>query len=450
MAIRCKNDTLMNKIGIRKVDKLTEVTFAVLQDADSCVKLNTKNYHAFEGNNATFNQYRVPEDMFSCLAEGCKNTGTLLVTGGAGATTSATFVIPSDSTEYVAGVVTYYLDLPVPDNYSVEVTISDLKDTNQTNADVYDSTVTAEHKGFYPMVVDLSQAPQAQKGNGWQPTENGVMIKIAVTPADAATVSSIGFSSIYIFDSSEDLEVNDVVKVGCIDELTGEIAIDPADTTCFGISYDETSIEIERTLTGKSVTENYWKLNPLMHKGKKSKGWYIHTEEREVVPTVVDGRNYGLIQLPDLQLEECAFTKAQISDNCDVTTASLNRVNTPVPMVINERQFIVMDGTTTNKYDAGKVLFHSDIVGQKVIISYPKEADVEHFIADETQINYRRVRMTVQQEQTDDVHQVYIFNNVLVTSFPMTINNEETSFEFTLSIQRDKNGVFFEEYRIIE
>ena len=44
----------------------------------------------------------------------------------------------------------------------------------------------------------------------------------------------------------------------------------------------------------------------------------------------------------------------------------------------------------------------------------------------------------------------YIFNNVLVTSFPTTLSNtDETTFEFEVSIQKDNNGRFFEVQKLL-
>ncbi|MGM0175687.1 hypothetical protein [Enterococcus sp. DIV0800] len=447
---RCKPSVLLNKIGNKKLDATTETSFAVLTDADSCVKLNTRNFFGYKGESVTFNQYNTPDDLFSCLAEDCKNSGTLRVTNTTGTKTSATFLIPSDATEYFAGVVTYYVDLPGAGTYELETTLSDLKDTNQTDADVYTHTITAENGGFYPCVVDLTQLPTSQEGSGWMASENGLTITIALTPPTEESVANFGFSSIYVYDTSEDFEVNDVVKLGCLDELAGDDTIDPADATCFGSGYDPNSISVERSITAKKATPNYWKLNPLMSRGHKTKGWFLHTVEREVTEVTKDGICFGMLQFPDMDLDECAFTKAAIADNCNVTDAELNRVNSPVIMALSEKQFILLDGKVTNSYDAGMMLFHESMIGRKVIVSYPKQADVEHFVADESALTTRRVRASYEKIQTDGVRKVYIFNNVLITSFPQTINGEETTFEFTLSIQRDRNNRFYEVFRITE
>lgn len=451
---RCKNDALINKIGVKQMIKTTEVDFAVLTDIDNCMRINTTNYLEFTGENATYNPYKVPNDKFNCLAEGCRNTGTLTVAPGTKVDTSvgATFSIGYDATEFYAGVATYYVYFPEKGSYTIETTIADLTEKDLKNSDAYIKPIEVETEGFQPVVVDFSKAPDSQKGTGWKASEKGAIINILVRGLEDEPLPEvgIGFSSIYFYDSIEDFEVNDVVKIGCIDELAGDITVDPVDASCWGSGYDPTSVSIERTLTGKAATPNYWKLNPLMTKGTKTTGWYIQGDDREVQPVTIGGVQYGYVQFPDMDIEECGFTTAAIDDSCNVTDAALNRVNSPVIVDLNEKQFIVLDGTTTEATEAGTILFHHSLVGLKVVVSYPKKAVVEQYVANEEALDERRVRMSFTECQTDGVRHQYIYNNVLITSFPQTINNEETTFEFTISIQRDKNGNFFEKYRIVE
>lgn len=447
---RCKNDRLIDKIGIEKLDKTVEVEMSILADIDSCVKTNTKNYLSIDGNTSSYNPYTVPADMFSCLPEGCKNSGTLTVTNGAGLATGGTFAVKADATEFVAGVVTYYIHFPAAGTYTVATTISDITDISQTNADVYTQDITVTGEGFFPVAIDLSQAPSSLNGTGWVATESGILINIDVLAEDELLVPVIGLSSIYIYNSIEDFEVNDTVKIGCLDEFAGDDTIDPTDATCFGAGYDPNSVTIERTVTGKKVTANYWKLNPLVQKSDQTIGWFPQTVEKTVVATTVNGVDYGYVQLPDMFLGECSFLLATIADNCNITDSMLNRLNTPVPLAVNEKQYIVLNGSTTTETDAGKILFHESLIGKNVVVNYPKEFEIDHYVANDNDLNSRKVRMAVPRMQTDGVKVLHIYNNVLVTSFPHTINTEETVFSFTLSIQRDRNNNFFEIARIKE
>ena len=449
---RCRNDVLMSKIGMKKLTKLTEVDFSVYTDISSCVKAVTKNYKEVTAETASYNAHKRPDDLFNCLPEGCNNTGTLTLTGAVGEEVSAKFPILGDAFEFFAGLITYYVYLPATAGGKYTVT-SSISDISETDSDVYTQTVTVTSEGFYPIVVDLSQVPTSETGAGWTASSNGINLEIAVRDDDALVAPIIGLSSIYVYDSIEDFEVNDIVKVGCVDEIGGDITVDPTDATCFGAEYDQNTIAVEKTVVGKSVTENYWKLNPLMRRGEKTVGWVPTTVELEVASTTIDGKSYGYVQLANMNLDECQFTSAQIADNCNVTDSTLRRVSSPIALNINEKQFIVLDGLTTAIEDAGKILFHESLIGQKVVISYPKIADVEHFEANENSMEGKRVRMTTTREQTDGTRVITIYNNVLITSFPDSISLEETTFEFTIKIERDKKGTdgnFFEVYRATE
>lgn len=447
---RCTNDALISKIGLNKVSKTTEIDFAVLTDVDRCMKVNTINHLEVDGTSGAYNAYKVPQDMFNCLAEGCRNTGTLMLTGAAGSKVGAKFSVGYDATEFYAGVATYYVYLPAAGSYEVKTTMSDISNQSQSKADVYTQTITAQAEGFQPVVVDFSKAPQTQSGEGWTASEKGAVISVSVKPASATQIPNIGLSSFYFYNTIEDFEVNDVVKLGCVDEIAGDLTVDPVDASCWSSGYDPASIAIERTITAKAVTPNWWKLNPLMTKGNQTSGWYIQSDEREVQAITIDGVSYGYVQFLDMQVDECAFTTAAISEACNVTDATLNRVSSPVVVDLNEKQFLVRnDSATTDAADIGMLLFHSSLIGLKVVVSYPKKAVIEQRVATDEALGERRVRMSFPVTQTDGVTVVYVYNNVLITSFPATINNEETTFEFTISIQRDKNGNFFEENRVV-
>lgn len=455
---RCKNDALLNKIGVKKLGKLTEVDFSVLSDADSCIKINAKSYLSLTSagdetsaiTSSAFQRLKVPQDMFSCLPEGCKNTGTLVMTTTGGTYAGANFVIKEDATDFYAGVMTYYVWVQDPGTYRVRTAMKGLKNTD---SDIYYTEVqSALGEEFLPVLVDFSKVPNSNTGNGWFAEVEGAQVEAYVHKMDdgeEAVPYSFGLSSFYVYESLEMLEVNDVVKIGCLDDFSGDITIDAADASCFGSGYDPSSISIERTLTGKAATPNYWKLNPLEQRGDKTDGYFIHTVEREVRSIEAFGE-FGVIHLGDMFVEECGFTTAQLSDDCNVTQSELNRVNSPIPIELDENQFIVLDGRFTETGHAGMILVHKDLIGEHIIVSYPKQADVEHFVGNENDLEYRRVRMSFSKMHTDKTRVVYVYNNVLITSFPETVNNEEGSFNFNISIQRDQNGNFYEKFRITE
>lgn len=450
MSTRCRNQQLVNKMTIEKLNKFVEVNFAVLEDIDSCVDINTKNFIGNEGISAVYSKYRVPKDLLNCKSNGCINTGTLRLTGTAASAVGATFVSNYDATEYAAGVIVYYIDITTPGEYTVTTTVSDIKDTTQTNADAYAQTINPTTAGFYPIIVDLAKMPATTVGTGWDITDLGVTLSVSVESTDESVPPVVGVSSISIFDSIEDLEANDVVVLGCIDDFTGDFTADATDASCFGAGYDPSSIAIERTITARAMTPNYWKLNPIMKRGEQTDGWLMTTSEKTVESVTINGTTYGYIQASDYYTGECAFVYASLADACNVTDGILNRVSSPIAIALNENQFIIQNGELTNALEAGRFLFNEALIGEKVIVSYPKAYDdVEHFIGSEEALEERRVSMSFTKQQNDGVAQNYIYENVLVTSFPDTVSlSEENTFEFTISVQRNAIGRFFDMFRV--
>lgn len=451
---RCKGEALLSKIGVNKLNKTMEVDFAVLTDLDNCIKANAKNYAGIiNADSSVFYQYRTPPDMFNCLAVGCRNGGTLMVTGDSARQMRVKYFLAYDATEIVAGVATMYYYFPAAGTYHVGITLSDAADEMMRDSDYYEQSVIISAEGFHPVVFDFSKVPSLVSGNGWQATASGAYFMVGLRPAAQVAGAPItwGISSFYFYNSISEFEVNDVVKIACLSEITGDITVDAVDASCWGAGYDPDSISIEKTITGGSVTPNYWKLNPLVDKGQKTEGWFIQNTTKEILgPVVVNNITYGYIQLADMNMDECAFTTAALSDSCNVTDSHLSRVSSPVAVELNENQFIVQDGKASAATDAGRILFHESRIGLSTVVSYPKGAAVEHFVASDENLIYRRTRMTYTETQTDGVKIVYVFNNVLVTSFPATINADETTFGFTISIQRDRSGYFFERYRILD
>jgi len=439
---RCKNEAFLAKIGLEKLGDTQEVDFAVLTDIDSCVRLETIDRIKVEGDHSYYDSFDNPKDQFNCLPDSCHNTGTLHVSRKeAGKGISATFAVKEDATYFYAGILGLYIQ--GKGRYEHTVIVSDIKDHEQKNADVYKRITNAADREFKLLLVDFSKAPEEQRGDGWQASEEGVLIQVISTPKEGQT-AKVGYSSMIIFESIEDLEGNDVVKIGCLENITGAFTVDATTSTCFGAKYDPNSTKIERTLVGKKATPNYHLLNPLIAKGEMKDGFELVSGRKEVKERFVDGVRYGYVKVADMYEDECAFTTAARDDECHVTEAQLVRVSTPVLLDLESTQFFVMTTSQYTQDDLGVLLFHESLIGTDVVVSYPKRTRVEQFIGSTEHINERRVRMSFIACQTDGVQVQYIFNNVLITSFPGTITNEEGSFEFTISIQKDRNGQFYE------
>lgn len=437
--MKCNYEALLDKVGLNKLTKKVEVTIEALSDLSNCVTINTKKYVKIdpttEGDTPApyYNARRRPENQFECMPEECKTTGTLV----AGVAGDVTFRGQFDLTDYAAGVMTFYVNNVANATQSITAKIS--SDANSTNADVYTVNVSDLAKGkdnYYAVVIDLSKAPSSVVGNGWEVNRNGVYVQIS-------TDATMGISTISFYRSMREFETSTVVKVGCLTELGTDFELEAAEATCLQHGYD-TSEEptIERTITGNMVTPNYWILNPFMGRGTNTEGFI----PQNVQKTIVAEDGYGTVVIDDMNQNECGWLTVSMNDNCNVFDGLMHRLSVPSKIRLDDEEhyFAVNndDGTTT-------LYFAESLVGSTVTISYPKLVEVEEKIGSVENIGTRRFRYTETIEYSDGTQMVTVFDNVLITSFPYTINEDETEFSFTINIQKAKNGHFMRQMRVL-
>lgn len=444
--MKCDYDALFDKVGIAKLNKEVEVTLEVLTDLPFCKSLVARRVvevKPTESGATPLNSYKrseTPINAFECMPRNCKTSGTFY----AGVAGEVIYFMPYDSTEYSSGVLTFYVKNATANTLTVKLSNS----KTFTDADVYEvslNTLKADSKGFKPVIIDLSKAPNSTDGNGWTASRAGVYISIS-------TDASMGISTINVFDSMSDFATSTIVKVGCLTELGGDIELEAAEETCMSSGYDTSSApQYDRTITGNKVTPNYWMLNAMMRKGDAVQALLPVTREF----TVVDGGDYGTVILPDIDQDECGFIGAQIANTCEVAgtvaDAELTRLVVPSAVDVEETEFFILnndDGTAT-------MYFNKELVGKDVKVAYPKLVDVEEEVADPNYIGEKRVRYveTVTNKTGDgriDSQIVTVYDNVLVTTFPNTINEDETSFSFTIRVQRGRDGHYFHRYRIVD
>ena len=351
-------------------------------------------------------------------------------------TLTAVFKSATDATKYSAGVMTFYAYSHKGGTGTYTVNVTDIRESSFTNYRTYTGNITyPDGGGFALVVVDLSTAGLGV-GTGWTPSAYGVKMEITVTNTD--TTARVGISSISLFESIMDLEGNDVVKLGCLQSIGGDDTADPLETSCFGEGYDEESVSVSRTLTAQSWTPNAWKLNPLVSRGDKTEGFIMDTVE---VTVPEDGK----IILADAYRDQCGMVYVALSDSCNVTDAVLNRVNVGNSgIMLDSDQFAV----ETNVDNGIVVRVDTTLVGKVLVVSYPKLVeDGVHFVANTNALNDRKTVMTYKRLLNDGTIEVFIYRNVLVTSFPMTISKSDTDFEFSVSIQKDRKGNYYEYMR---
>lgn len=427
--MRCDMDTFIEAITSEKLDKKTEVTFALTGKLPDCKRINTKNYIGVIDASSqavtttlAFNRFDKPENVFECgFDNACVNTGTLAL--GA-ATNYAVYKLPYDCAKFANGIVTLFVK-GFTGTKQVTVKLSDA--VAFTNADVYTVDAVGVAGEFTPVVIDLSATPTSTTGTGWNPTAVGYL---AINVNDANAV----ISSIAIFDSINDFEKNDVVKMRCITGLDADDAIDAAEATCADptAKHDVSSPSFERTITGNLATENYLKLNPLVGKGDAVKGFDIATQTF----TVGNGGSYGTVLIPDVYEKECGFI--QVSAGCEL----LKRYDIPALVAVDEEHFIVMKG------ENGTVIYvNTNLIGKEIKVSYPREANlIKEEVADIDNVDNNRVKLFVPYTMSNGKKRAKVYQNTLVTSISDPRGEDGTEYSVTVNIRKDESGHYYHIY----
>ena len=436
--MKCKNDAFMRMVSVEKLNKELEVDFDVQRNLPDCNRISAKKYISTEAESPRFDKYTIPTNQFECLNHNCVNSGVLYNDGA-----KTVYRTTGAGSEFSAGVITFYVTEAVT---SAVVTLSN--DVNATNAWQYTVTPGRSVGGFKPVVVDLTQTPTIV-GNGFTPADTAAYIGITLTggatvgeTTACSPLSCIGLSSIAIFDDMEDFNASAHVKVGCLTGIDGTWDLDAAESTCFNNGYDTSSRPtFEKTITGNKVTPNYWRMNPLYKRGEETQGFDIITEER-----VIRAENgYGVVVIADMNQNECGFFSAEIVESACAST-EMNKLSIPTLVALDGGHYILVD----NGDGSTSVIFNEMYVGQKALITYPRTVEVEEFVLSADGLNEVRTRMSYVKKMTDGVKYRFVFDNVLVTSFPDAITEDETEFAFTISIQPDVNGRYGRAYKIVE
>lgn len=434
---KCKNEKFMSTIGFSKLNKNVEVDFDVQRNLPDCQKISAGKYISTTAVSPRFDRFKIPKNQFECMQGSCVNTGTLYVTAGA----EEVYKFKLDATEFAAGVLTFYA---LGTTGNAEVTISD--DSAFTNADKYTiSLADMAHgdDGYTAVVVDLTQTP-SDVGTGWSAQGEAIYVKVKLS---AAT----GLSTLAFFESMDDFAVSTHVIARCLTGVDGSFDLDVAEETCFRKGqYDVSDLSgIEKTVSFRAITPNYWRLNPMYRKGSLAKAWDKETVEMTI--KALTGTDYGYVTLDDIDQSECGFISIQALYDCresqNLADALLERLSIPSKIDMDEDHYQLIDngdGTTM-------ILFNAVHIGRDILISYPKVVDVvDSFEITDEMVNEVRTRMTYVKCHTDGTKYRFVFNNVLITSFPDAISeDDDAEGEITINIQRDADGRFGYAYRIV-
>lgn len=434
---KCKNEKFMSTVGVNKLTKNVEVDFDVQRNLPDCQKIMAGKYISATDTSARYDRFKIPKNQFECMQGLCVNTGTLFLTAGA----DTVYKFKLDATEFAAGVLTFYA---LGTTGNATVLISD--DSTFTNADQYtvDLTKMAHgDDGYSAVVVDLSQTP-TDVGTGWSTDGDAIYVKITLS-------AGTGLSTIAMFESMDDFAVSTHVIARCLTGVDGSFDLDVAERTCFkGGQYDTSELSgIEKTVSYKAITPNFWKLLPMYKKGYLTKAWDRETVEMTV--KALTGTDYGYVTLDDIDQSECGFISIQVLYDCrdsqNVSEAMLNRLAIPSQVDMDGGHYQLIDngdGTTT-------ILFNAMHIGRNILVAYPKVVEVaDSFEITDEDVNEVHTRMSYVKCFTDGSKFRFVYNNVLITSFPDALTeDEEAEGELTINIQRDANGRFGYAYRII-
>lgn len=434
---KCKNEKFMSTVGASKLTKNVEIDFDVQRNLPDCQKINAGRYVSTSASAPRFDRFRIPKNQFECMQGACVNSGTLMNSGA-----DTVYKFKLDATEFAAGVLTFYAYQATG---NAEVTIS--ADETFTNADKYTvdlSKMAKADDNFTAVVVDLTQTP-TDIGDGWSVDGGNIFVKVKLS-------SGQGISTLAMFEDMDDFAVSAHVIARCLSGIDGSWDLDVAEETCFKKGqYDTSDLQgIEKTVSFRGITPNFWLMNPMYKKGSLTKAWDKETVEMTV--KALSGTEYGYVTLDDIDQNECGFTSIQVLYDCrdsqSVADSRLNRLSIPSRVDMDEEHFQLVDngdGTTT-------ILFNSVHIGRQILISYPKVVDViDSFDITDEVVNEVRTRMSYTRCYTDGTKYRFVFNNVLVTSFPDALSeDDDAESEFTISVQRDENGRFGYAYRIVD
>lgn len=433
---KCKNEKFMSTVGVNKLTKNVEVDFDVQRNLPDCQKINAGRYVSTTADNPRYDRFKIPKNQFECMQGLCVNSGTLYNNGA-----DTIYKFKLDATEFAAGVLTFYV---LGTTGNAEVTISDA--VGFIDADKYTialADMAHGDDGYTAVVVDFTQTP-TDIGTGWSGTGDSIYVKVKVTGAT-------GISTLAMFESMDDFAVSTHVIARCLTGVDGSLDLDVAERTCFkGGQFDTSDLNgIEKTVSYKAITPNFWRLSPMYRKGYLTKAWDRETVEMTV--KALSGTDYGYVTLDDIDQDECGFISIQVLYDCrdsqNAAEAMLDRLAIPSKVDMDGGHYQLIDngdGTTT-------ILFNEIHIGKSVLIAYPKVVEVaDSFDITDEDVNEVHTRMSYVKCYTDGSKYRFVYNNVLVTSFPDALSeDDEQEGELTLNIQRDANGRFGYAYRII-
>lgn len=445
----CNVDMSHPMYGYNTQDKDGQITVSITEDIKPCVRWKANKQTAIPtGSLVQYVRKDVPVDQINCNPSRCMNTGTLYITPD-NKVVKVQYQVRSVANDFALGFNMIYLNLSQVGQYELKVAVSDFFDTTQENSYVYTYTFDNHTPGYVLRTIDFADTHvMTQTGRGWNVSDRGINISYQVTyKGDGVGTAQIGFSTPMIVNDRSELRKFSNVLLSCLTSFTHNVSVPASDARCFGRAYDPSQVEITKEITATTTSCNDYWLNPLQSMSKKMTSGVPVTDVFTVEEYTVDGKRYGSFVIPDLYYEDCN-TVIISSDRCDCTYLSM--LPTSAGVALEDDEFIALTAENAG-VERGTVLVNPMYIGEKLLVTYNGERDVELIVANDKRLRNTKFRVTQMVENTRGIKEYYVFNNVLVTELSRDYVTEgEITLSLSLTVSRDENGNFYEIRRNVE
>ena len=445
----CNVDMSHPMYGYNTQDKDGQITVSITEDIKPCVRWKANKQTAIpKGSLVQYVRKDVPVDQINCNPSRCMNTGTLYIAPD-NKVVKVQYQVRSVANDFALGFNMIYLNLSQVGQYELKVAVSDFFDTTQQNSYVYTYTFDNHTPGYVLRTIDFADTHvMTQTGTGWKVSDRGINISYQVTyKGDGVGTAQIGFSTPMIVNDRSELRKFSNVLLSCLTSFTHNVSVPASDARCFGRAYDPSQVEITKEITATTTSCNDYWLNPLQSMSKKMTSGVPVTDVFTVEEYTVDGKRYGSFVIPDLYYEDCN-TIIISSDRCDCTYLSM--LPTSAGVALEDDEFIALTAENAG-VERGTVLVNPMYIGEKLLVTYNGERDVELIVANDKRLRNTKFRVTQMVENTRGIKEYYVFNNVLVTELSRDYVTEgEITLSLSLTVSRDENGNFYEIRRNVE
>lgn len=445
----CNVDMSHPMYGYNTQDKDSHITVSITEDIKPCVRWKANKQIAIPtGSLVQYVRKDVPVDQINCNPSRCMNTGTLYIAPN-NKVVKVQYQVRSVANDFALGFNMIYLNLSQVGQYELKVAVSDFFDTTQQNSYVYTHTFDNHTPGYVLRTIDFADTHvMTQTGTGWKVSDRGINISYQVTyKGDGVKTAQIGFSTPMIVNDRSELRKFSNVLLSCLTSFTHNVSVPASDARCFGRAYDPSQVEITKEITATTTSCNDYWLNPLQSMSKKMTSGVPVTDTFPVEEYTVDGKRYGSFVIPDLYYEDCN-TIIISSDRCDCTYLSM--LPTSAGVALEDDEFIALTAENAG-VERGTVLVNPMYIGEKLLVTYNGERDVELIVANDKRLRNTKFRVTQMVENTRGIKEYYVFNNVLVTELSRDYVTEgEITLSLSFTVSRDENGNFYEIRRNVE